>query len=191
MGAVSKVAEPKHFSEVRLVVDGFNGVDLALDVHEAHRIPPTREADWRHLMADDFKIESSSRSRKRDVVWAVLFLVTLGVPLTWRKTQGGSLIVWIGYSVNLADLSLGIAETRALWMAGRLERCARDGAGCMGEFGSALGRLTFEAGALGFERPFLSPLQAFQAFRSIASLEALAALLATLVFSPPKPAATD
>ncbi len=156
----------------------------------------------------------------------------------------------------------------------------------MGEFGSALGRLTFVAGALEFDRPFLSPLHAFQAasprvgvrvlptfvrvvalflaerlrrrrhypsaqrrssvepfrvdaraegeaigvggwqparrddgsvdkwnshwfslqldrstapwafdrgeaFRSIASLEALAALLATLVFSPPKPAATD
>ncbi len=250
MGAVSKVADPKHFSEVRLVVDGSNGVDLnprvkqrdqdrcptaadvkryqraqasephlplglALDVHEAHRIPPTREADWRHqgvrssaesdiyiymynmfgyassaywwarlggavaraihlvacpsqrlwvlLMADDFKIESSSRSRRRDVVWVVLLLVTMGVPLAWRKTQGGSLITWIGYSVNLAELSLGIAENRALWMAGWLERCARDGACCMGEFGSALGRLTFVAGALEFDRPFLGPLHSFQA----------------------------
>ncbi len=83
MGAVSKVASPSHFSDIRLVIDGSNGVHLntrvkqldqdrcptaadvkrvqraqsaelhlplglALDVQEAHRIPPTREEDWRH-----------------------------------------------------------------------------------------------------------------------------------------------
>ncbi len=250
MGAVSKIASPAHFSDIRLVIDGSNGVHLntrvkqldqdrcptaadvkrvqraqsaelhrplglALDVQEAHRIPPTRAEDWRHqgvrshadgyiyvykynmfgyassaywwarlggalarsvhlvacpsqrlwllLMADDFKVESTSDQRRVDVIWVILYFVILGVPFAWRKTQGGDLITWIGYSVNLTELSLGIAASRAEWVANWLERCARDGACCMDEFASSLGRLTFVAGALEYDRPFLGPLHSFLA----------------------------
>ncbi len=250
MGAVAKIPDPKHFNDIRIVVDGSNGVNLntrvkqrdqdrcptaadvkrvqraqsaeprrpvglALDVHEAHRIPPTREEDWRHqgvrsssagnvyiykynmfgsassaywwarlggaltrsvhlvaspgqrlwllLMADDFKAESTSDRGKEDIIWLIIYFTCLGVPLTWRKTQGGTLITWIGYSVNLLELSLGISASRADWSANWLERCARDGACCMEEFASALGRLTFVAGALEYDRPFLAPLHTFAA----------------------------
>ena len=83
MGAVSKVATPTKAEDIRLVMDGTNGVELnprtrqrdqdrcptaadvkrhqraqakerrrplglAVDVQEAHRIPPTHPEDWRH-----------------------------------------------------------------------------------------------------------------------------------------------
>ncbi len=79
------------------------------------------------------------------------------------QNPGGTLITWIGYSVNLLELSLGISASRAEWTASWLERCARDGACCMEEFASALGRLTFVAGALEYDRPFLAPLHTFAA----------------------------
>ncbi len=179
---------------------------LAVDVREAHRLPPVHEDDWRHLacrahpggniyiykygvfgyaasaywwsrlggaivrlvirlapraaelwmlmMADDIKVESTSRSPRLWVLWAIILLRILGVPLSWHKVQGGREIAWIGYAVNLRTLSLGISASRANWVCDWMNRVSRDGKVNINELRSVVGRLAFVAGALEYEKPF-------------------------------------
>ncbi len=188
---------------------------LAVDVKEAHRLPPIHQDDWRHLacrvhpegpiyiymygvfgfaasaywwsrlggaalrllhhlapraaelwllmMADDIKIESTSTSSQLWILWVIVILRLLGIPLSWHKIQGGSEITWIGYSIQLSPLAVGISASRAAWASAWMLRAARDGAIDVGELRSVVGRLAFVAGALEYERPFLSPLFTFLA----------------------------
>ncbi len=190
-------------------------VGLAVDVKEAHRLPPVHESDWQHqacrakpdgpvivykfgvfgfassaywwarlggalirsllrvappcaalwtlLMADDLKLESTAEQPKKWIVWAIMFLRMLGVPLSWRKLQGGTELIWIGYSVRLWNLSLGISASRAAWATAWLRRAARDGVVDIADLRSCLGRLSFIAGAMEYDRPFLAPLFGFVA----------------------------
>ncbi len=186
---------------------------LAIDVREAHRLPPVHEDDWRHLacrvhpggnvyiymygvfgyaasaywwsrlggaiirliiriaprtaelwmlmMADDVKAESTSLSARLWVLWSVILLRILGVPLSWHKVQGGREIAWIGYAVDLRSLSLGISASRARWICDWMNRVSRDGMVNINELRSTVGRLAFVAGALEYEKPFLSPIYTF------------------------------
>ncbi len=110
---------------------------------------------WMLLMADDLKVEATSADPPRSIVFVILLLLVYGVPLAWNKVQGGSLISWLGYEVDLMKLALGITQSRADWCIGYLTRLARDGKADMGWMRSGLGRASFVVGALEWERPFL------------------------------------
>jgi hypothetical protein len=77
--------------------------------------------------------------------------------------QGGREIAWIGYAVDLRTLSLGISASRASWVCDWMNRVSRDGTVSIKELRSVIGRLAFVAGALEYERPFLSPIFTFLA----------------------------
>ncbi len=124
-------------------------------------LAPRAAALWIQMMADDLKIESTSSDPKFWVLWAVLMLRALGFPLSWKKVQGGNILTWIGYSVNLLELSPEISAARAQWASGWLRRAARDGVVEVADMRAALGRLAFIAGALECEKPFLAPLFSF------------------------------
>ena len=70
-------------------------------------------------------------------------------------------MAWVGYEVQLEALVLGISLSRARWAVEWLRRVARDGITDVCEFRAALGRLSFVAGALEWEKPFLAPLFSF------------------------------
>ncbi len=140
-------------------------------VRACHLVALPSQALWLLLMADDLKVESTAEDAERQVLWLILFLLMLGVPLSWRKVQGGDEITWIGYSVRLKELSLGISSSRASWAVTWLRRHATNGMGCIEEFASALGRLAFICGALEYDRPFLSPLFAYKAKQSARGLK--------------------
>ncbi len=131
-------------------------------VRAIHHIATPSMRLWILLMADDMKVESTSDEPERAILWVILLLSVLGLPLAWRKIQGGDEIAWIGYAVRLSDLSLGISEARAAWATNWLNRQAENGLTCIEEYTGALGRLAFICGALEYDRPFLAPLYAFR-----------------------------
>ncbi len=118
---------------------------------------------WMQLFADDLKVESAAVDHATPVLWVLWLLVILGIPLKWRKTIGGDIIPWIGYEILCAELALGITEARARWAIGWLRRIVRDKVILVNEFRSELGRLSFTAGALEYDRAFLSPFYSFLA----------------------------
>ncbi len=130
-------------------------------IRAVHLLSLPSDELWILLMADDIKAESTSANPKRAIIYVILILVVLGVPLSWHKSQGGEIVRWIGYEVNLANLALGITARRAAWCVDFLLQLSRDGRTDVGRLRSGLGRLCFVVGALEWERPFLAPLFAF------------------------------
>ncbi len=127
----------------------------------AHHISRRRDGVWMLLMADDLKLESTTSAPSRPLLLVILLWLLLGIPISWPKIHGGRSITWIGYEVCLRTYSLGVSERRALWAINWLERVERDGLVDIADFRAALGRLSFIAGAIEWEKPFLSPLYAF------------------------------
>ncbi len=118
---------------------------------------------WMQLFADDLKVESTSINPSSAIIWVLWLLVILGFPLKWRKAIGGDVIPWIGYEVLCKELALGITESRSSWAVGWLRRIIRDRVILVAEFRSELGRLSFTAGALEYDRAFLAPFYSFLA----------------------------
>ena len=116
---------------------------------------------WILMMADDIKVESTSKDRESAIIGVILFLSICGVPFSWDKTQGGSEIRWIGYHLLLNSPAVGITESGARWAINWLDRVCVDGCIRGDELRSGVGRLAFTTGALEYERPFLAPLYAF------------------------------
>ncbi len=131
-----------------------------------HHVMSPDDEIWMLMMADDIKLESTSRTPTTSIIMIIILFVVLGVPLSWAKIQGGHRLAWIGYEVCLSSLSLGISESRARWAVDWLHRVSRDGYTDIDDFRAALGRLTFVAGVLQWDRPFLAPMYVYVATHS-------------------------
>ncbi len=110
----------------------------------------------------------------------MLFLGALRVPLSPRKTRGGTEVDWVGYRINVKESLLGVTEQRRLAL---IRWCREVSAGQMvvvRDLRSHLGRLIFVAGPLQHIRPFLGP-----AFAWIAAVPNGAAMVAPLTVRAP------
>ena len=125
-----------------------------------HYVMDPEDEIWLLLMADDFKLESTCARPSLPILGTLLFLSVLGIPLSWKKVQGGEKLEWIGYEVWVQELALGITASRAAWASGWCSRVARDGMAPTAEFATGVGRLSFICGVLEYERPFLAPCYA-------------------------------
>ena len=113
---------------------------------------------WLLLFADDWLILSGGRHFKQGLLYPIFFLQVLGVPLSWRKVQGGFTTTWIGYEIDLRGWSLGISERRSAWLLKWFDETLVAGTVRISELGQVVGRMAFVYGALTWDRPFLAPL---------------------------------
>ena len=97
------------------------------------------------------------------VAIALLFLVTLGLPLSWSKCQGGTCVDWVGYRIDLEKWTVGINAKRTRWLTEWCEQALKDGSVRLADFRSVLGRFSFAFAAMEHLRPFLAPLYAWGA----------------------------
>lgn len=88
-------------------------------------------------------------------------LEVMEVPLSYKKLRGGTRIQWIGYQLDVGVFEKGISDSKVKWILGWIEKKKQDGGATGRELKSALGRLSFVAGALQHIRPFLGPLFAW------------------------------
>ena len=91
----------------------------------------------------------------------MLFFVlcaSVGVTLSWHKTGGGNVLIWVGFELLLRSRSIGISMRRAEWFARWTDKIASSPTIRTAAFEEGLGRIMFVAGALEHERPFLGPL---------------------------------
>ena len=66
---------------------------------------------------------------------------------------------WIGYELDIREFKKGLSSTKVKWVSKYIDRRLRD-QGLLGrDLKSALGRLVFVAGALGYVPSFLGPLR--------------------------------
>ena len=113
---------------------------------------------WHQLVADDFHLEASGPEYRAALISFFVLCATAGVPLSWEKTAGGDKVTWVGFELLHDTYHLGISERRAAWFTKWAEEVASSHTINTASFEEGLGRLMYVAGALEYERPFLSPL---------------------------------
>lgn len=93
----------------------------------------------------------------------VTFVVmsALGAPFKWSKQRGGQVTEWIGLTTDYRVYAMGLSERRSQWLCSWIRDILESGYVGGRDFASGLGRLSFSAGALPWERPFLGPLYAW------------------------------
>ena len=118
-------------------------------------------ATWHMLVADDFLLEAGESDYRFAILSFFILAAVLGVPLSWHKTLGGDVLVWVGFELLLESRKDGISQRRAEWFVRWSSEVASVPTVHMRSFEEGLGRIMFVAGALEYERPFLGPLYKF------------------------------
>ena len=110
------------------------------------------------LFADDDRLQGNGPSKYKDILLALFLWVLVGTPLSWHKCRGGLSCEWVGYLVDYGRFSIGISESRILWLVKWGKRVVTEGLVQMRDFAEGLGRLGFCSGVLEFYKPFLAAL---------------------------------
>ena len=116
---------------------------------------------WHMLVADDYLLECGGAASRSGLTLFFVLCASVGVPLSWHKTSGGDILVWVGFELLLRSRCVGISSRRAEWFARWTEKIANSTTVNIASFEEGLGRIMFVAGALEHERPFLCPLYRF------------------------------
>ena len=116
---------------------------------------------WIMLLADDYHVEVGGPHFRPALLVFFLLCEVLGCPLSWNKTNGGTVTNWVGFELLLREHALGLTERRAAWVVKWARETAAAKVIHLRAFEEALGRIVFATGALELLRPFLAPLYAF------------------------------
>eukprot|EP00434_Breviolum_minutum_P036054 symbB.v1.2.031930.t2/scaffold3763.1/size50786/1 len=133
----------------------------AVMVRTAHRLAGRDMGVLHLLFADDGWMVAMGEFFWRRLLFWLFVLEVMGVPLSYKKLRGGTRIQWIGYQLDVGVFEKGISDSKVRWILGWIEKKKQDGGATGRELKSALGRLSFVAGALQHIRPFLGPLFAW------------------------------
>ena len=77
---------------------------------------------WHMLVADDYPLECGGAAYRRGLSTFFVPCAVIGVPLSWHKTSGGDVLVWVGFELLLRSRSVGISARRAEWFVRRRSR---------------------------------------------------------------------
>ena len=116
---------------------------------------------WIMLLADDYHVEVGGKHFRPALLVFFLLCEVVGCPLSWNKTNGGTVTNWVGFELLLKEHALGLTERRAAWVVKWARETASAAVVHVRAFEEALGRIVFATSALELLRPFLSPLYAF------------------------------
>ena len=110
------------------------------------------------LYADDLEVIAPGRSGRLGAVLSFCIMAAVGAPFKWSKQRGGWETEWVGIHTDYKKMEMGLSERRAEWLCRWLISLVdRKEVGDQ-EFAAGLGRLSFAALALPWERPLLGPL---------------------------------
>ena len=116
---------------------------------------------WIMLLADDYHAEVGGAHFRPAIMVFFLLRDVLGCPLSWNKTNRGTVTNWSGFELLPSKHSLGLTERRAAWVAKWARETAAARVVHVRAFNEALGRIVFATSDLELLRPFLSPPDAF------------------------------
>ena len=67
------------------------------------------------LVADDFLLECGGPAYRRGSLTFFVLCAVIGAPLSWHKTSGGDVLVWVGFELLLrSQLSRHLGEARRM-----------------------------------------------------------------------------
>ena len=94
-------------------------------------------------------------------IWSSLvtiLLLVLGVPMSWKKAQLDSQVVWIGWSICTLTWSITIPSDKLLRISDQIRALLKSSKATLKNLQSVVGRLLWITSAWRFLRPLLIPL---------------------------------
>ena len=107
------------------------------------------------LFADDTEFLAMNKAERKSVLRAIVTMWALGWPFKWAKFRGGHEVEWVGYAVHYREYKVGISANRAAWVIGWIDKLLKERRVIATEMRCGLGRLSFVAQALHYEKPLL------------------------------------
>ncbi|CAJ1386988.1 unnamed protein product [Effrenium voratum] len=113
------------------------------------------------LYHDDGLLGAHGADCWRRILYWFFVMDVVEVPITWKKVAGGARLGWIGYEADIQHYLKGIGDSKVAWVLGWIKEVKDEGSILGSRMRSALGRLSFVAGALVQVRPFLGVIFAW------------------------------
>ena len=113
------------------------------------------------LYADDLEVMAPNKAGRYGAVLAFVVMAAVGAPFKWKKQRGGLVSDWVGFTTDYRVYALGLSEKRAAWVISWIQDLLTRMEVTDREFAAGLGRLSFAALALPWEKPMLGPLYAW------------------------------
>ncbi|CAJ1392764.1 unnamed protein product [Effrenium voratum] len=113
------------------------------------------------LFADDGLLGAHGADCWRRILYWFFVMDVVEVPITWKKVAGGVRLGWIGYEADIQRYLKAIGDSKVAWVLGWIKEVKDEGSILGSRMRSALGRLSFMAGALVQVRPFLGVIFAW------------------------------
>jgi hypothetical protein len=107
------------------------------------------------LFADDSQFLAINRKERLSILLGIVILLAVGLPFKWTKFRGGFQVSWVGFGICHRTYAIGLTEARAKWVSDWTTKLVSEGTVEVTEMRSGLGRLSYAAQALFYERAFL------------------------------------
>lgn len=142
---------------------------------------------WAFRFADDYLFLQPSTTPRPLRIFFLIILVaeTLGIPLKWKKTSGGSILDWVGFHFDFEVMNHGLAPSRRDWIQTWVNEVivSNRGALVIRELEGFVGRLGFAAQVLVHVKPFMAYLYAWVAVANRSHVSVMpAAVRLVLIF---------
>ena len=110
------------------------------------------------LFADDTAFIAETAQERWSILLGITILLAWGLPFKWSKFRGGYEVGWVGFGVCFKSYAIGLTESRAAWVITWCEKLIKAGRVEVTEMRSGIGRLSYAAQALVYEKAFLGVL---------------------------------
>jgi hypothetical protein len=98
---------------------------------------------WVFRFADDFKALFFGTGIYIDALALILFLISIDLPMKWKKFGGGFTFDWIGFAFDYSKFTIGLSEGRAQWLCKWCSDREKQGIVDARQFVEVLGRMGF------------------------------------------------
>ena len=142
-------------------------------VRLAHYVIGGRAPSWLLLVADDLNQSASGPHQVTALMVVLVLAAIVDIPISWHKVKGGQALSWVGYEILLAEHKAGISASRAAWAVRWCREQLESERVLVSRFEEGVGRLSFVAGILDWDRAFLSPLYKFLALEDPGAMTTL------------------
>eukprot|EP00438_Fugacium_kawagutii_P025749 Skav221045 [mRNA] locus=scaffold1448:254439:257677:+ [translate_table: standard] len=150
-------------------------------IRVAHGLAGVPLGLWHLLFADDGWMVATGKWFWRKILFWFFVMDLFEFPISWKKVSGGVVCQWIGYELDVKSFRIGISEKKRRWLQDWVDGKKKDGGALGRDVKSALGRLSFVAGALRHVRPFLGPLYAWSTILAPGTFAAFPVAVAILL----------
>jgi hypothetical protein len=146
---------------------------------------------WAFVYVDDFLLLTRKR-HLHEAIAAIIFFLAVGSPLSWKKMDIGSIMIWLGFEINCLEANARLSQSRQSAVLDLLGTLQLGTAQSKKWIEKTLGVIMWVTLIFPSLRPFMQPFYAWLhgtkvCGRPSALLRHLAGIMTDMIQTPPPP----